>query len=370
MRSVYDDEPPAAGPEAFEERSASAHQAQAALLLWTGAAVDGREPDVDVTPEFPVPPAAPLARGPRRLSVRRAAAALDVDTASYASGAVGEIPPAESVRLTRAMFDRPAVTTAAALIESGLHAPHRLVRTAAAVAALDTTGPREEVVAQLVEAAEDTDPDIRDLGRIGLARAVPQHVELGRYVRGRTRIRRRSRPSHTAVLSHGTFAANGRWWRPGGSFYAYLDGLQPPLHLHSSSFRWSGAYSHAQRDLAADDLRDWVVAENLDEPDWFAHSHGATVAALATQKGQRFSRLVNLAFPVHGDWLPDPAQVQRIIDVRVRWDLVILADRGGQSLPPGMLTQPHVEMVRHGWFSHSAPREQGFWEKHDIPAHL
>ena len=65
--------------------------------------------------------------------------------------------------------------------------------------------------------------------------------------------------------------------------------------------------------------------QGLQLPDFFAHSHGGTVANLATRAGAEFQRLVLLGWPVHTQWFPDFIQVTRIIDVRVRLDLVIMA---------------------------------------------
>ena len=41
-----------------------------------------------------------------------------------------------------------------------------------------------------------------------------------------------------------------------------------------------------------------------------------------------------LSWPVHEQWFPDFDRVGAVIDVRVRLDLIILADRGGQSFTP------------------------------------
>jgi len=57
------------------------------------------------------------------------------------------------------------------------------------------------------------------------------------------------------------------------------------------------------------------------------------VANLATRRGLQIDRLVLLSWPVHGEWFPDFANVQRIIDIRVRLDLVIIADRGARRSP-------------------------------------
>lgn len=355
--------------EAFQEDTPNGRRTQAALLLSIGAAVSGEPERAPDEGEFVLPPLEPLAH-PASIPLNRAARRLDIATDEYVAGFTGRISSDEPARLTRALYESPEVDTAAALIEAGLHNKSQLVRAAAATAALGTTGAREDVIAELVESAQARDPDTRELARTGLAWADPDHPLLDRYVVNRPRIRRRRRRSNTAVISHGTWAARSRWWRPGGDFYAYLDSLVPSLHVHDESFGWSGAYSNVQRSLAADDLVDWVVAQGLDAPDFFAHSHGATVGNLATQRGLRLGRLVLMGLPVHDDWLPDLSQVDRVIDVRVRSDLVVLADRGGQRLPRAMRNHPKVTERRHGWFSHSATHEPEYWAANDISSSL
>lgn len=115
------------------------------------------------------------------------------------------------------MIDEPEPITAAALVEANLQSPSRLVRTAAAVAALDTTGPRNDVLDQLVEGASRGDALTREIGRIGVARVDPQHPVLRNLVGRPSRLTGTDRPSHTAVLTHGTFAALTRWWQPDGA---------------------------------------------------------------------------------------------------------------------------------------------------------
>jgi hypothetical protein len=350
--------------EAFNVESPDSYMSQAAFLLCVGAAVGGKTRHVPRDDHFPLPPLQPMARrGPIRLEriVRR----LDVSLDEYVSRR-SPISSAMAAHLARELYEKPDPYTAAALVEAGLRSRHPVVQTAGAVAALDTTGAREDVIAVLEGSAKASDPDVRDLARTGLARAEPNHRLLHRYV-GRRRIpRQRGERSNTAVISHGTWAANAQWWKPGGEFYKFLDAITPSLHLHDKSFGWSGDYSHAQRSLAADDLRRWVQTEQLVRPDYFAHSHGGTVANLATQRGLDLSCLVFLGYPVHGPWLPAITKVKRIIDIRVHFDVVILADGGGQRLPANVRNNPKVTEARNGWFSHSASHEPNYWLKYGL----
>ena len=359
--------------QAFDSDTANSRRTQAALLLSVGAAVAG---DADHIPQdeeqFPLPPFEPLAHPPP-LSVARSIErlGLDLPVDAYLRATDLRVPADQAARLTHELYDNPDVDTAAALVEAGLHSRYRLVRTAGAIAALGTTGPRPDVIRVLEQSAEADDPDLRDLARTGLARAAPDHPLLDRYVRRRRERGQRNQPSDTVVVSHGTWAANGTWWRPGGVFYNYLKTLG--LHLHPESFAWSGGYSHPERSLAADELIAWIPGQQLNRPDFFAHSHGITVANLATQRGLDLSRVVMMSYPVHAtpdNWLPDIDKVTRIVDVRVRMDLVIIADGGGQRLPANWRNHPKVTEARNGWFSHFATHEPDYWQRHGISALL
>jgi hypothetical protein len=352
--------------EAFAVNNADGRMSQAAFLLCIGAAVGGKTRHLPREPEFRLPRLRPLASS-RRLGLARVRRRLGLP----AGGTVDRrIPPEVADRLTRALYEKPDPITAGAIVEAGLHSPYRIVRVAGAIASLDTTGPRPDVIAELVESAQAQDIDIRELARTGLARAEPGHPLLDKYVTGPRDTGQRRRPSNTAVVSHGTFASNSDWWRPGGEFYTYLKTITPSLHLHDKSFGWSGDYSHAARKLAAADLKVWVGTEQLNRPDYVAHSHGGTVANLATQQDLKLGRLVFLSLPVHGAWLPKLANVSRIIDIRVHSDLVILADLGAQRLPASLRSNPKVKEARNGWFSHSVTHEPSYWQQHGLPALL
>lgn len=357
---------PVPGPDAFAARGRDARLTQAAIVLSVGASAGGVPERIDSPAEIGLP-ADVAALGRREpIPVEEASAPLDGDL----SDPTLRIPPAASVELMTRLGEAPEAMAAAALVEANLRSGSRLVRTAAAVAALDTTGPRADVLAQLVEGATRGDALTKEIGRIGLARVSPQHDVLQAVVGRPSPLTGTDRPSHTAVLTHGTFAAMTRWWQPGGDFYSYLDALVPPLKLHDPSFRWTGMYSDGARQLAAQEMADWVVDQNLQRPDVFAHSHGGTVANLATRRGLQIDRLVLLAWPVHGEWFPEFANVGRIVDVRVRADLVILADRGGQTFTPPPAHAAKVTSHVNGWFDHGDPHDPGYWEEHRLPGVL
>ena len=110
-------------------------------------------------------------------------------------------------------------------------------------------------------------------------------------------------------------------------------------------------------------LKKWFADQGLSSPDFFAHSHGGTVAHLATRQGVELDKLVLMAWPVHKRWYPDFTKVKRIIDIRVRLDLVILLDRGRQRFRTRKIK---IEKHRHGWFDHSSTHESAYWDDHGL----
>jgi hypothetical protein len=358
---------PVPAAEAFDRQDRDARLSQAVVVLSVGAAVAGEPERVDSPAAIGLPSDLSSYRSTAQITVGEAVAPLDVSLDDHLAR---RGLPATRADLLRRLAEQPDPISAAALVEANLHSENRLVRTAAAVAALDTTGPRDDVLAQLVDGASRGDALTREIGRIGVARVDPQHAVLRRVVGRPSRSTGRDQPSHTAFLTHGSFAALTTWWQPGGDFYTYLDSLAPPLALHDPSFRWSGLYADGARQLAAQQMVEWVAAENLQSPDLFAHSHGGTVGHLATRRGLRLDRLVLLSWPVHAEWFPDFANVARIIDVRVRLDLVIIADRGGQTFTPPPEQAGKVTSHVNGWFEHGDTHEPEYWQRHGLPAVL
>jgi hypothetical protein len=146
----YREVTPIPGPEAFQERGRDARLSQAAIVLAAGAAVAGEMYRLDEPEALDLPEDLGRIAWRRKLRVEQAAAPLDIDLSTHLEQPELRLPSSTSVEITRQLIDRPHAVTAAALVEANLHSESRLVRTAAAVAALDTTGPREDVLARLV----------------------------------------------------------------------------------------------------------------------------------------------------------------------------------------------------------------------------
>lgn len=365
----YREPTPIPGPEAFEERSRSARMSQAAFLLATSAGIGGHAESIQRETAFPLP-AIEQMEHPASMTPTQAMRHLDADSDEMLAGPSFRIAAKDVAPLARDVLDQPDPMIAASLIEGSLHSPDLLVRTAAAASALDTTGPREDIVAVLEEGSRSRDNLVHDIARTGLARARPHHPRFRYLVGKEPRVATKDRSSNTALITHGTFARRSRWWTPTGNFYGYLDGFQPSLDLYAESFPWSGAYSHEARQFAAEQLHAWLNAEGIDQPDFFAHSHGGTVAHLSTHVGTRFDRLVLLSWPHHRAWHPRFQNIERIIDIRVGLDLVIMADRGGQRFKPPRQHRDKVEEHKNGWFSHGDTHTPSYWDRYDLPSAL
>jgi hypothetical protein len=367
---------PVPGPEAFETTGRAAELSRAAIMLTAGAALAGDPGRLPALGPLALPAGLRRIRSDGPMPVQDAAAALDLDLSTHLTDRGLRIPDDTGAALTRRLVDDPSASTAAVLVEAGLHSESSVVRASAAVAALDTTGPRDDVLAVLVQEVGSRDRLARQVARTGLGRVAPQHAALRRLVRNPAVLPAVAAGPVAAlgvggaVVTHGTFAAATSWWKPGGGFYRYLAGLTPDLHLHDPSFGWSGQYSDGARQLAAQQLVEWTAGFGLTGPDLFAHSHGGTVAHLATRRGLVLDRLVLLSWPVHGEWFPDFTRVRRIIDIRVRLDLVVLADRGGQTFTPPAAFRAKVEPHVNGWFDHGATNDPAYWEKYQLSSAL
>lgn len=341
--------------------SESVAASQAAFLLAVRAGVLGYAPTTETLDEFPLPDLKKLKRD-HHVKVAEACQYLGVSERELRQEAEPAIEQ-EMSKVAREVYERPSLKAAAALFEAAMRSPHPLVAVAGAAGARETTRLRPRIRKTLDSATRSKDRLVSRLALAAISHIGPMESIAGKKVIKRPRSRKRRRKSNTAVITHGTFAANGTWYRPGGDFYEALKAKRPDLDLHDQSFRWTGAYSDMARRADAELLKQWVPDQGLSLPDFFAHSHGGTVAHLATRKGVRFDRLVLMGWPVHEKWFPDFTKVKRIIDVRVRLDLVVLMDGGRQRFRTADF---EIEEHRNGWFDHSSTHEPAYWDEHGL----
>src|SRR5437667_167286 len=146
-----------------------------------------------------------------------------------------------------------------------------------------------------------------------------------------------------------------------------LNNVAPDLYNAADAFAWSGGYSDAARLLGAEDLVAWANAHAAQGLNLYAHSHGGNVAFLATHGGLTIGELVLLSCPVRiPQYVPDFAQTNKVVSIRVHLDLVILVDGAGQHFPFPEI-QEHVLPI---WFDHFATHDPAVWQEHNVPGML
>ena len=377
---------PLTGPEAFQETSDTAALSQAAVLLLLGnqlrgdaqllqtrafavtrGEIVGPLPDEDLA-EFPVPQLRPTGE---RFSVQQVQSGLrqqGVKTRMMLAATPKEPVAANTLAaITDRLYQSPEPATAAELMEACLQSPQELTRVAAASSYIELSTEPVRPLKVLERGAQSTDSLVREVAATALARHYPESPTLRRLTR-KARPSARGRPSHTSLIVHGTFARNESWWQPGGDFHSYLvQNVRSDLYSANDRFEWSGGYSDGARAIAATELRTWVNQRNLNGLDLFTHSHGGNIAMLASQAGLNIGTLVLLSCPVHVDkYFPAFDRVGKTVSIRVRLDLVILADGGGQRFSDPRI-QEHILPL---WFNHSDTHDPTVWQQQNVPAML
>lgn len=373
-------EDPIRGPECFGREGRTANLSQAAVLLLMGARLRGEHDESaagprgawrTLTPEldgFPVPR---LARRVRRVPREEPLARLrDAAPRAFAASRAAREPPPPGLAqsLAKELYAEPADSTAARLFELSLVHRDALVRVAAAAGyyalAAETDGLAETLA---VGARQSDDALAGEVARTALARFVPGHPALAEAAAGAGAAG--SAPAASAsMLVHGTRARTQTWWQPGGDFHSYVRaGVWTDLYSAADRFDWSGAYSDAARSLAAHDLAAWVATHGPKGIRLMGHSHGANVMMCATHSCSDAGKLVLLSCPVHEPkYVPAPSHTAGAVSIRVKMDLVILADGGGQRF-----SDPRIrENVLPAWFDHSVSHDPDCWRKYNVPSML
>lgn len=381
---------PPKGPEAFTNDSDVYAQAQAAILLGMAVQLRGDQlkedarasavgeeapvlesvPGAEAEDEFPLPQLRPSAeRVPFESSqdITESVAAISVESA-------GAEPQARTALAERAFGD-PTPENAAALIHASLFHPDPLVRVAAAAAALPVTTEIETAMNVLREGTQSDDELVREVAATALARYAPEDDAL-RAVRGPNEspalegVELEAPMGPARIIIHGTWATNNAWWQPGGDFYEFIKaGTWPDVYGAADRYRWSGGYSDHARALGGKQLAAWAQTHGGNGLSLLAHSHGASVAMLATwdPSGITFDKLRFLSSPVHpAKYKVNFARVGSVSCVRVKFDLVLLADGSGSRF-----TDPRYDdQTLPIWFNHSATHDPAVWTKHGVAAKL
>lgn len=384
---------PVPGIEAFTIRSKSGFQSRAAqLLAMTTFAMGSPEQIAAISADakrLNVPVVEPFSGAEFRWDDQRF---LDQIT-KIALRDHGQAPapedwyslwPAKNIdelNLWKALRESSQPTLLLALLNLSLGSVSEIQRTAAAVC-LHAVSRGEMRVA-------------RGILHSGLSSSSPTIVEMSRAALGLDLFRLsddlatgpQMDPTETdrtvSVAVHGTWArlvANeDRWYAPQSKLHRHVRS-QASANLFSGEgyYRWSGGYTAAERAEGADDLTMWRHLSGIREFDVvYAHSHGGNVALGAASQGEKIRLLVLMHTPAlrrsPDEWERIRANVGRVLVLRTRMDLVVLADglANGSSQSFDSKLLPHRELELHwqsakSWFSHDRFLKLSTWVDYDV----
>lgn len=174
-----------------------------------------------------------------------------------------------------------------------------------------------------------------------------------------------------STMVHGTWAWKGDWWYPGGDFHAYIKNhFRPRLYSDGMEYSWSGAYSQEQRVTAGHRFARWAAGHSPNEGmgTVFAHSYGGEVVARAVACGARVRELVLLSAPSNTHVTAALDQVERVVDVRLAFDIVLGLAREDQKLPP----HPRVVqcILKKGFWMHGVTHTPELWRDEGVAAEV
>ena len=377
-------EQPIKSPDAFRDLEDNHVLSQASVLLLLGAQMEAAEPvsspsgvrsmrtvfkkvPKEYVTRLNVPSLKPHTS--RRIPPQQVRAALQRHSALFGQP-LTETPQDVIFGFARNLHKRRDLLSLSSLLEACLTHAHEVVRVAAALAYFYVSSEPARLLDIIEKGAASSEATVRDLARAALLRLSPGHPFLRELTQSLSRGQTGASP-HTTLLVHGTFARNEPWWRPGGDYYNYLlnNGVRPDLYTGQDPFEWTGGYSDADRAMAADDLKNWLAApaHNIQKPYLITHSHGGSVAMLASQNGVDLGPLVLLSCPVHfPKYMPDFTRVGKIVSIHVKFDWVIFLDGGGQRF-----NHPKIkEIVLPIWFDHSATHDPEVWRANNLPGKI
>jgi hypothetical protein len=149
-----------------------------------------------------------------------------------------------------------------------------------------------------------------------------------------------------------------------GPLFNYIANIRADIYAKPDYFRWEGGYSDYAREVAAQNLDNWMQVRKLNGIDVVTHSHGGNVLMNATYHSVKIGKAILLSCPVRwAHYQVCPGTIKKIDSIRVHSDLVIMADRAGQSFPIGSGIKDTVLPL---WYNHSATTDPDVWQKHSL----
>jgi pimeloyl-ACP methyl ester carboxylesterase len=162
--------------------------------------------------------------------------------------------------------------------------------------------------------------------------------------------------------------------------YLQEEAIFPGIYTGPRPFEWSGYFSFRNwlgggsvdwnRTQAGSHLAWWAERSLSGAPDLIGHSYGGSISMLATSVEKECRGLLLLSPAVHETCLPDDRFYERILTIRMRFDLVLLADR---SRPDLLARKPRVEeriVPRDGWLGHAATHDPDVWRANGLGEYI
>lgn len=174
-----------------------------------------------------------------------------------------------------------------------------------------------------------------------------------------------------STMVHGTWGWKGEWWYPGGDFHSFVAaGVRPALYAGGQEFSWSGAYSEEQRATGGVRFARWAAATDGSAGlgTVFAHSYGAEIVARAVNAGSQIDEVVFLSAPISSHHRRMLGAVRRVVDVRLRFDVALLAARACQHLQDAPNVTKYV--LRPHFWRHGATHQRAVWKNEDIASEV
>jgi pimeloyl-ACP methyl ester carboxylesterase len=376
---------PVAGAEAFKQSSNAALLSQAAILVAAGAKIRKIDSlDESDLRELRVPSGIrPLIKAEEVFmnpDSTRERLVRELGARHFSPNIQDHVQPETIGEIVAILETDPSPQWVAGLFEAGLRHPQELVRVAAAAAYQGFTSERQRAIAILSEGTYSAENLVRDLAAVALAQVDPENSRLS-GLESKSMSAGGAQASHTALLVHGTFARNERWWQYSGDFHSCLTTLLPALprvpawdapYAKADRFEWTGGYTAEKRNVAADELVQWANSHGAQGMDVIAHSYGGNVAMLATTKGLNIRELILLSCPVLPDvYFPDFARVSRVASFRVHLDMVLIVDSYSSGGLARFWDKRINENILPLWFDHSLTHSPDVWKnaKFKIPGH-
>ncbi|WP_309131131.1 hypothetical protein [Brevibacterium sp.] len=188
---------------------------------------------------------------------------------------------------------------------------------------------------------------------------------------GSSSVQRHARTAGVSTMVHGTWDWKDTWWYPGGDFHTLIQrDVRADLYDDGQEFSWSGALSEDQRNLAGQRFHRWAVAAGGGNAlhTVFAFSYGSEVLARAVNAGVSVDEVVFLSAPVNAHHRQMLDKVRRVVDIRLKFDIVLAVARTAQRLPSA--PNVHVKLIDRLFWSHSATHDPEVWEELGLAAEV